>query len=109
MLLVLGIVAQTEAIGYIDFNTIGLLAGMMIIVGITRKSGVFEIGVITHMSVAPLWWALSLGACLGGNGTIVSASANVIVSGISAREGYPITFLGYYENSISTDASIDSY
>lgn len=54
-----------------------------------------EIGAITHMSIAPLWWALSLGACLGGNGTIVGASANVIVSGISAREGYPITFLGY--------------
>jgi Na+/H+ antiporter NhaD/arsenite permease-like protein len=54
-----------------------------------------EIGVISHMSIAPLWWALSLGACLGGNGTIVGASANVIVSGISAREGYPITFLGY--------------
>jgi Na+/H+ antiporter NhaD/arsenite permease-like protein len=53
-----------------------------------------EIGVITHMSIAPLWWALSLGACLGGNGTIVGASANVIVSVISAREGYPITFLG---------------
>ena len=54
-----------------------------------------EIGVISHMSIAPLWWALSLGACLGGNGTIVGASANVIVSGISAREGHPITFLGY--------------
>jgi len=54
-----------------------------------------EIGAITHMSIAPLWWALSLGACLGGNGTIVGASANVIVSGISAREGHPITFLGY--------------
>lgn len=42
LLLVLGILTQTEAISYIDFNTIGLLAGMMIIVGITRKSGVFE-------------------------------------------------------------------
>jgi Na+/H+ antiporter NhaD/arsenite permease-like protein len=54
-----------------------------------------EIGVISHMSITPLWWALSLGACLGGNGTIIGASANVIVSGISAREGHPITFLGY--------------
>ncbi|MGS0765512.1 SLC13 family permease [Syntrophomonas curvata] len=54
-----------------------------------------EIGAISHMSIAPLWWALSLGACLGGNGTIVGASANVIVSGMSAREGHPITFLGY--------------
>jgi Na+/H+ antiporter NhaD/arsenite permease-like protein len=54
-----------------------------------------EIGVISNMSIAPLWWALSLGACLGGNGTIIGASANVIVSGISAREGHPITFLSY--------------
>lgn len=54
-----------------------------------------EMGQIGHMNIAPLWWALSLGACLGGNGTIIGASANVIVSGISAREGHPITFLGY--------------
>ncbi|HCF50653.1 MAG TPA: hypothetical protein DER60_10245 [Syntrophomonas sp.] len=54
-----------------------------------------EIGIIGHMSVEPLWWALSLGACLGGNGTIIGASANVIVSGIAERHGCPITFLGY--------------
>ena len=40
----------------------------------------------------PVWWALSLGACLGGNGTIIGASANVIVAGIAAREGHPISF-----------------
>ncbi|HWQ75838.1 MAG TPA: SLC13 family permease, partial [Syntrophomonas sp.] len=54
-----------------------------------------EMGQIGHMNIMPLWWALSLGACLGGNGTIIGASANVIVSGIAAREGYPLTFLGY--------------
>lgn len=54
-----------------------------------------EMGQIGHMNIGPLWWALSLGACLGGNGTLIGASANVIVSGISAREGHPITFLGY--------------
>jgi len=54
-----------------------------------------EMGQIGHMNVTPLWWALSLGACLGGNGTIIGASANVIVSGIAAREGHPMTFLGY--------------
>lgn len=54
-----------------------------------------EMGQIGHMNIAPLWWALSLGACLGGNGTIIGASANVIVSGIAAREGHPITFIGY--------------
>lgn len=47
------------------------------------------------VDVMPLWWALSLGACLGGNGTIIGASANVVLSGISKREGYPITFISY--------------
>ncbi|PKM76968.1 MAG: hypothetical protein CVU90_09540 [Firmicutes bacterium HGW-Firmicutes-15] len=54
-----------------------------------------EIGAITNMSIAPLWWALSLGACLGGNGTIIGASANVIVSGMSERQGHPISFWSY--------------
>ncbi len=43
----------------------------------------------------PVWWALSLGACLGGNGTLIGASANVIVAGIAAREGHPISFLRF--------------
>jgi Na+/H+ antiporter NhaD/arsenite permease-like protein len=43
----------------------------------------------------PLWWSLSLGACLGGNGTIIGASCNVIVSGLAAKEGHHISFLGY--------------
>lgn len=47
------------------------------------------------MDVAPLWWALSLGACLGGNGTLIGASANVVLSGISNKSGYPITFMSY--------------
>ena len=47
------------------------------------------------MDAWPLWWALSLGACLGGNGTLIGASANVVLSGISTREGYPITFMSF--------------
>ncbi|MBP5698507.1 MAG: ArsB/NhaD family transporter [Alphaproteobacteria bacterium] len=43
----------------------------------------------------PVWWALSLGACLGGNGTLIGASANVIVAGIAARENRPINFLRF--------------
>lgn len=45
--------------------------------------------------IAPLWWAISLGACLGGNGTQIGASANVVLSGISGRYGYPISFKEY--------------
>lgn len=43
----------------------------------------------------PVWWALSLGACLGGNGTLIGASANVIVAGMAAREKRPISFLRF--------------
>jgi Na+/H+ antiporter NhaD/arsenite permease-like protein len=39
-----------------------------------------------------LWWALALGACLGGNLTIVGASANIVVANLAARDGHPITF-----------------
>ncbi|MFA4647707.1 ArsB/NhaD family transporter [Pyrococcus kukulkanii] len=44
------------------------------------------------LNIYPLWWALSLGACLGGNGTAIGASANVVVLGIAYREGIKITF-----------------
>jgi Na+/H+ antiporter NhaD and related arsenite permeases len=54
-----------------------------------------DIGQIGGMDISVLWWALSLGACLGGNGTLIGASANVVVSGIATREGYPISFIGY--------------
>ncbi len=40
----------------------------------------------------PIWWSLSLGACLGGNGSLVGASANMVVAGIAERSGYKITF-----------------
>ncbi|WP_099210246.1 ArsB/NhaD family transporter [Thermococcus henrietii] len=46
----------------------------------------------SSMNTYPLWWALSLGACLGGNGTAIGASANVVVIGIAHREGIRITF-----------------
>lgn len=49
------------------------------------------------MDVAPIWWALSLGACLGGNGTLIGASANVVLSGISKNNGHPITFAQYFK------------
>src|SRR6266581_439217 len=45
--------------------------------------------------IEPLWWSLSLGACLGGNGTLISASANLTVAGIAERNGIPFRFLTY--------------
>lgn len=49
------------------------------------------------INVTPLWWALSLGACLGGNGSLIGASANVVLAGVSAKNGYPITFKEYFK------------
>jgi len=49
----------------------------------------------TTMDVYPLWWSLALGACLGGNGTAIGASANVVVIGIAEREGIGITFIDF--------------
>ena len=47
------------------------------------------------MDVTPLWWAVSLGACLGGNGTLIGASANVVLSDISKKNGHEITFVQF--------------
>ena len=47
------------------------------------------------IDVTSFWWAISLGACLGGNGTMIGASANVVWSDISTKHGYPITFKSY--------------
>ncbi len=49
---------------------------------------------ISHLE--PLWWSLSLGACLGGNGTLIGASANLIVAGLAGKEGYKISFKHYF-------------
>jgi Na+/H+ antiporter NhaD/arsenite permease-like protein len=46
------------------------------------------------------WWALALGACFGGNATIVAAACNVAASGMSARAGHPIGFLFFLRYGI---------
>ena len=45
--------------------------------------------------IRTLWWSLALGACLGGNGTLVGASANLVVAGFAERAGQPIRFLPF--------------
>jgi len=55
---------------------------------------------VRHEAIMPVWWALSLGACLGGNLTLIGASANVVVSGISARSGHPIGFVRFLKYGV---------
>lgn len=52
----------------------------------------------------PLWWALSLGACLGGNMTIIGAAANVIVSENAAKSGHSISFMRFLKYGVGVVA-----
>ncbi|CVK18081.1 SLC13 family permease [Sporomusa sphaeroides] len=54
-----------------------------------------EMGQLSGMNLEPLWWSLALGACLGGNGTLIGASANVIVAGIAEKNGIRLYFIQY--------------
>ena len=54
-----------------------------------------HIDVVNQTGLLPVWWALSLGACLGGNGTAIGASANVLVVGMGAKAGKKISFVKF--------------
>ncbi len=54
-----------------------------------------SIGAMSAVSITPLWWALALGACLGGNGTLVGASANVIAGGLLSKHGHKLSFMEF--------------
>lgn len=56
-----------------------------------------DMGAMGISNLEPLWWALSLGACFGGNGTIVGASANVVALSLASQRGYKITFMQYFK------------
>lgn len=56
-----------------------------------------EMGTMGITNLEPLWWSLALGACLGGNGTLIGASANVIVVGLAVQEGHAISFVKYFK------------
>jgi len=139
VMIVTGMLEQKEGIKDVDWNTLGLLTAMMILVSVSRRSGMFEfvavwsaraakahparimllpqiatavlstflytvatmITLIKNMAPAfggpdhiqPLWWCLSLGVCLGGNDTLIGASANLTVAGISGRNNAPFKFI----------------
>ncbi|SHN65771.1 ArsB/NhaD family transporter [Desulfitobacterium chlororespirans] len=55
---------------------------------------------LPQVETATLWWSLALGACLGGNGTLIASSANLVVASIAVREGEPISFTDFLKVSI---------
>lgn len=48
-------------------------------------------------NLEPLWWALALGACLGGNATIIGATANVIVAGMAVKANHPFSYFEFFK------------
>ena len=84
ILMILWVSALASAI----IDNIPFTATMLPIVGYLTT-------VIPGAQSGVLWWALSLGACLGGNGTMIGASANVVTVGMAERAGYPISFMAY--------------
>ena len=58
---------------------------------------VLQIADGANVDLAPLIWALAFGACLGGNGTLIGASANVVMAGMSEEAGYPVSFNEFFK------------
>ena len=54
-----------------------------------------DMGQMGLTNLDPMWWSLALGACLGGNGTLIGASANVVVASMAARRGKAISFIEF--------------
>ena len=76
----------------------GILSGIVDNIPYTATMApmIYEIQLVQGVEYAhPLWWCLSLGACLGGNATIIGAAANVIVSETAISHGCPIPFIKY--------------
>ena len=64
---------------------------------ITMIPVVLQISVSLNLDLGPMIWALAFGACLGGNGTLIGASANVVTAGMSEEAGYPISFNQFFK------------
>ncbi|MEE2986122.1 MAG: ArsB/NhaD family transporter [Candidatus Thermoplasmatota archaeon] len=64
---------------------------------ITMIPVVLQISSSLQLDLGPMIWALAFGACLGGNGTLIGASANVVTAGMSEEAGYPISFNAFFK------------
>ena len=92
-----------KAASYVILWASGILSGIIDNIPYTATMApmIHEIELINGRDfVIPMWWSLSLGACLGGNLTIIGAAANVIVSENSAKHGHKIKFLEFMKYGI---------
>lgn len=95
-----------------DDEVIRLTAGVLILLWVSAVVSAFldnipytatmipivlQIATNLDMPLEPLIWALAFGACLGGNGTLIGASANVVTAGLSEEAGHPISFNEFFK------------
>lgn len=95
-----------------DGNVVRLAAAILIILWVSAIASAFidnipytatmipvvlQISYELNINLGPLIWALAFGACLGGNGTLIGASANVVTAGMSEEAGYPISFNEFFK------------
>lgn len=97
---VLWMSALTAAImGNVAF--VPIMSAIISDLAVRLHGGPADPGTLSHLpQTYPLWWALSLGACFGGNLTLVGAGANVVVAGIAERAGHPIGFMRYLKYGV---------
>ncbi|MDD3472159.1 MAG: ArsB/NhaD family transporter [Syntrophaceae bacterium] len=91
LVLAILLILWTSAILSAIVDNIPFTATMLPVVAVLSKS-------IPGAETGVLWWALALGACFGGNGTIIGASANVITTGIAEKAGYKISFIDFLKH-----------
>ena len=96
-----------------DGETVRLAAAILIVLWVSAVASAFidnipytatMIPIVLQIShnlgdylLSPLIWALAFGACLGGNGTLIGASANVVTAGMAEEAGYPISFNEFFK------------
>ncbi len=115
LFVIVGALTETGVIGIVAQGLIGLTGGnafatmLVLLLGSALVSAFLDnipfvatmIPILLSlqsagMDVTPLWWAVSLGACLGGNGSLIGASANVVLADISKQNGHEITFAQFF-------------
>ncbi len=84
------IIVWVSAISSAIIDNIPFTATMLPIVGYLTQA-------IPNSESIILWWALALGACFGGNGTLIGASANVVTAGLAEKSGHPISFVQFFK------------
>ncbi len=113
-----GFYDQVEAFSAIDFDTISLVLGMMLMVGTVERTGVIDsvpltialipvihgLGNLHGVEMTSYWWALALGAVLGGVSSPIGSSANVISVSISEGTDSPIKFLRWLKVGVPLTA-----